>query len=152
VTGTEDELARQLRLLFIKIAPAIKTPQPKPMNDVSMYIANNQPPAFIYYRKGLCEHQKLLAIVHELTHACLTRPGSGGDEEEYERQEPCSNQAAAVICSTYGISDYRKVMRSLTVPAYRFHGGDPTTIELMIERVGTALEQPGVFPEWANPI
>jgi hypothetical protein len=110
-------------------------------------------PAILRIRWELNPHERLLATVHELTHATLHPAGADDfDQAEYEREEPCSHNATAIICAPHGVTDYREVMEHLYVPAHWLRSGDPETVEVMVERLNAALANPEECPVWARPV
>ena len=111
-------------------------------------------PAYISVRAGLTLYERTLILVHELTHACLHRPGSDDfDFDRYMKEEVCSHESTDTLCVAYGVHDYRRVMLHLHVqPKMLLRGTDPTTVSVMVERVASALEASEIVPEWAHPI
>lgn len=128
-----------------------------PVDDLpwpGWYDPTGEIPAYITLRASLDRHQRLLTIVHELTHACLHPPASSDYVEvSYLREEICSHEAAEALCGRYGITDYRSVMfRQLKVaPKYLLRGTNPSLVRTMVGLVGSALDAPLEFPFWANP-
>ena len=107
--------------------------------------------ASIYIQGSLDEHERLRALVHELTHACLHPPGRDDfNEAVYLMEEPCSHAAAIAVCADYGVTDYFKVMVKLGVPHSFFQHSHPNIVETMVQRLGSALKEPDKTPDWAE--
>jgi len=92
VTYSEDLLTQRVRQLLITVRSTTSVylfPIPEP----GRYDPRTLPPAFLWIRDSLNPHERLLATVHELTHACLHPPGCGDyDEAAYCNEEPCSHR------------------------------------------------------------
>jgi hypothetical protein len=119
---------------------------------VCEYIPKDNP-AVILWNPTLTDRELLLALVHELTHACLHPPGCDDFvQDEYDKEEPCSHEAADIICRDYGVSDFQDVMLKRGVKSEGLKGNDNETVEVMVERVQAALASSDVCPDWATPV
>jgi hypothetical protein len=151
LTPSEKQLARDVGALLVAVKQTIKH-----IFTDEVTVGGYDPstvPASIYIQGSLDEHQRLRALVHELTHACLHPPGRDDfNEAVYLLEEPCSHEAAIAVCSDYGITDYFKVMVGLGVPLSCFQDSHPNVVETMIQRVGSALKQPHKAPDWAEAV
>ena len=149
LTKAETQLARDLGSLLVAVKDTIKHTFTKDVR-VGGYDPSTVP-ASIYIQDSLDEHQRIRALVHELTHACLHPPGRDDfNEALYLLEEPCSHEAAIAVCADYGITDYFKVMVGLGVPLSCFQDSHPNIVETMVQRLGAALGTPNKKPEWAE--
>jgi hypothetical protein len=78
-----------------------------------------------------------LAFVHELAHASLHPPGSEGDGGSDDPQEErCAHEAARLVCVSYGVNDYIKMMASHGVIPEALLLADQPFVDLMVDRIG----------------
>jgi hypothetical protein len=149
LTKSEEQLARDLGCLLVAMKHTIKHTFTKDVT-VGGYDPSTVP-ASIYIQDSLDQHQRLRALVYELTHACLHPPGRDDfNEAVYLLEEPCSHEAAIAVCADYGITDYFKVMVDLGVPYSCFQDSHPNIVETMVQRLASALKEPDKTPEWAE--
>lgn len=110
-------------------------------NALAQYEPINPPR--LLYRPDLSEHDWLVAVIHELNHACLHPPISQEyDETSYAAEERCAHDAAQLVCAAHGIDDYRQVMVRYGVPDEFLEPGDPALVAIMKDRVMAAVAAP----------
>jgi hypothetical protein len=143
LTQRVDVILRHLKCLVARVD--------RLENGISMYVSTDPPR--VLYVDSLTSHERLLASVHELTHAALHPPGSDDyDEDEYHHhEEPSAHVAAARICAHFGVLDYTDVMRKRGVSEHHLGPQNDTMAEMMFQRVTAALSRPHLQPEWVQP-
>jgi hypothetical protein len=143
----DGRLTQLLKTANIKVWPL-----PGIANAISSYKPTD--PARIFFLQTMTAHEKTIALAHELTHAVLHPPGADDyNEKKYmEVEEPSAHEAAAIVCETFGVTDYLTVMRTFPIPAACFAAGDPEMVQVMVERATAGLAAPGVAPRWATRV
>jgi hypothetical protein len=147
--GDNGDLVARVSSAIMTLGGSVFGFDPLP-NALAMYIPA-VPPRFLY-RTELNQRERALAFVHELAHASLHPPGSEGDGGSDDPQEErCAHEAARLVCVSYGVNDYIKMMASHGVIPEALLLADQPFVDLMVDRIGEALENPNDLPAWASP-
>ena len=94
-----------------------------------------------------------MAFVHELGHASLHPPGTNdnpnGDHDPAE--ERAVNTAAAEVCASYGVTDYREVFATHGLEFAPVTAAEPdrrALVDTIVRRLTDALAHPDTDPGW----